>query len=118
MPFWSWGVPASSVLTGRKQTTALGALLVIGLGGAGLAFAQTAEETPSTAETPAATSPAPDAATPDAADPADPDCPEKGGDGGGGGGGFGRGRGLRQAPAPASPVPAPTTEPSTGGDDV
>ena len=73
-----------SSFSSRLAGAGLGALLVIGIGGAGLAFAQTAEETPSTTESPATTAPAPDASTPDAADPADPDCPEKGGGGGGG----------------------------------
>ena len=54
-----------SSLTSRLAGAGLGALLLIGIGGAGLAVAQTAEETPSTTETPAATTPAPDTGTPD-----------------------------------------------------
>jgi hypothetical protein len=82
-----------SSFTSRLAGAAFGALVVIGAGGAGLAFAQTAEETPSTTAPPAE---AP--ATP-APDTADPDCPEK--DGAGARFGRGRGGGGGQAPSQA-----------------
>ncbi|MGH9005134.1 MAG: hypothetical protein ACRDYV_18585 [Acidimicrobiia bacterium] len=86
----------------RLAGVGLGALLAIGVGGAGLAYAQTTEETPSTT--------APDSPASDAPAADDPDCPEKAG-------GLGRGRGGGRAPAPA-PNQAPSGDPAPAADGV
>jgi len=60
---------------GRKLAgVGLGALFVIGLGGAGLAYAQTADEGGTTTTAPSAEAPASPARP---SDPADPNCEEK-----------------------------------------
>ena len=71
----------------------LGALFVIGLGGAGLAYAQTADDSTTTTTSPSATTPA--------APGEDPDCPHDGVRGGGAGGGGGGGS-VTPTPAPSS----------------
>jgi hypothetical protein len=77
---------------GRRLAGAgLGALFVVGLGSAGLAYAQTTDDsTPSTTSPPASAPASPNQ---------DPNCPHMGSRGGGGGGG---GSSISPAPAPSS----------------
>jgi len=89
-----------SSIGSRLAGVGLGALFVIGLGGAGLAYAQTTgNSTPSTTSPSAATAPA--------APGQDPNCPHDGRVGGGGGRGFGRSAGGGGSVSP-TPTPAPS----------
>ena len=77
----------------RLVGVGLGALFVVGLAGAGLAYAQTTEDsTPSTTSPPASAPAAP---------AQDHDCPEKGMRGGSDGGGTSSSGGSSTTPAPA-----------------
>jgi hypothetical protein len=75
------------------------ALFVVGLAGAGLAYAQTTEDSTTSTTSPPASAPA--------APAEDPDCPEKGMRGGGrGGGGAGS---SADGGSSVSPTPAPSS---------
>jgi len=90
-----------SSIGSRLAGVGLGALFVIGLGGAGLAYAQTTGNS-----TPSMTSPS--AATAPAAPGQDPNCPHDGRGGGGGGGGRGFGRSAGGGSVSPTPAPAPS----------
>jgi len=83
-------------LKSRMIGATLGAVLAMGIGSAGLAFAQTSDSTTTTSD-PAATAPAAPAAPamPDGHHPGDGNCPNMGG-------ASGSGSGSGTTPAPAS----------------
>jgi len=94
-----------STIGRRLAGVGLGALVVVGLGGAGLAYAQTTDNSTPSTTSPPATAPA----TPDNRDPAH--CPHdgmRGGRGGGGGSGFGAGPSVGGGSS-VSPTPAPSS---------
>ena len=83
----------------RLAGIGLGALFVVGLAGAGLAYAQTTDDSPPSTTSPPSSAPA--------APSGDPDCPEKGLRGGGrGGGGTGA---SGDGGSSVSPTPAPSS---------
>jgi hypothetical protein len=85
----------------RLAGAGLGALFVVGLAGAGLAYAQTTDDSTTTTTGPEATAPA--------SPGQDPNCPHDGMRGGRGPGGGGGGGGSS-----VSPTPAPSTSADPG----
>jgi hypothetical protein len=78
----------------RLAAVGLGALFVVGLAGAGLAYAQTTDDSTTSTTSPAATAPA--------SPSQDPNCPHDGLRGGRSGGAGGSGGSVSPTPAPSS----------------